>query len=180
MKSPTPETQCAEGIFQMQYPICVVNFTNKISRSSWPWHNLWKLLTIHFRNNYFHSYVDRSGFYLQVYILSWLEKSLRFTVFRLLENAFVKLPCPYHDLIINLPCRTGPKKLTQNILFPICHKKLPSILYGVRHYALDLLENHVGVYPSIFARKSRIKLANILNLAKRIVRQNRSVSLRII
>ena len=41
------------------------------------------------------------------------------------------------------------------------------------------LENHAGVYPSIFARKCRIKLANIFNLAKRIVRQNRSVSLRI-
>ena len=106
MESPTPETQCAEGIFQLQYPICVVNFTNKISRSIWPWHNLWKLLIIHFRNKYFHNCVDWSGFYLQVYIPSWLEKSLRFTVFRLLENAFVKLPCPYHDLIINPPCRT--------------------------------------------------------------------------
>ena len=28
MKSPIPETQCAESIFQMQYPICAVNFTN--------------------------------------------------------------------------------------------------------------------------------------------------------
>ena len=27
-------SQCAEGIFQMQYPICAVNFINKISRSS--------------------------------------------------------------------------------------------------------------------------------------------------
>ena len=34
MKSPTPETQCAEGIFQMKYFIFVVNFTNKISSSS--------------------------------------------------------------------------------------------------------------------------------------------------
>ena len=32
MKSPTPEGQCAKGIFQMLYPICVVNFTNNISR----------------------------------------------------------------------------------------------------------------------------------------------------
>ena len=29
MKSPTSETQCAEGIFQMQYPVCAVNFINK-------------------------------------------------------------------------------------------------------------------------------------------------------
>ena len=108
MKSPTPETQCAEGIFQMQYPICAVNSTNKISSSSWPWHKLWKRLTINFRNKYFRNSVDWSGHYLQVYIPSWLVKILRFTVFRLLENAFVKLPCPYHDLIINPLCRTVP------------------------------------------------------------------------
>ena len=30
MKSPTLETQCAEGIFQMQYPICAVNLKIKI------------------------------------------------------------------------------------------------------------------------------------------------------
>ena len=30
MKSPpTPETQCAECIFQKRYPICAVKFTNK-------------------------------------------------------------------------------------------------------------------------------------------------------
>ena len=49
-----------------------------------------------------------------------------------------------------------------------------------RHYVLAPLENHVAMYPSIFARKCRIKLANILNLAKWIVRQNRPVSVRII
>ena len=32
-KSPTPETQYEEGIFQIQYPICAVIFTNKMSRS---------------------------------------------------------------------------------------------------------------------------------------------------
>ena len=30
MKSPTPEAQCAEGTFQMQYLICAVNFANNI------------------------------------------------------------------------------------------------------------------------------------------------------
>ena len=107
MKSPTPEKQCNEGIFQIQYPICAINFTNKISRSSWPWHNLWKLLTFSFKNKYFHNSVDWSGFYLQVYIPSWLAKILRFIVFRLLENAFARLPCLYHDLIINAPCKTA-------------------------------------------------------------------------
>ena len=29
MKSPTPETQCAESIFQIQYPIGAVNFQIK-------------------------------------------------------------------------------------------------------------------------------------------------------
>ena len=33
----------------------------------------------------------------------------------------------------------------------------PTILYGARHYALAPLKNLVGVYPSIFARKCRIK-----------------------
>ena len=45
-----------------------------------------------------------------------------------------------------------------------------------RHYALAPLENHVGVYASsIFASKRRLKLVSILNLAKSIVLQNRSV-----
>ena len=58
MKSPTPEKQFNEGIFQIQYPICAVNFTNKISRSSWPLHKLWKLLACSFKNKYFHNSVD--------------------------------------------------------------------------------------------------------------------------
>ena len=31
MKYPTQEAQCAEGIFQIQTPICGVNFSNNIS-----------------------------------------------------------------------------------------------------------------------------------------------------
>ena len=31
MKSPTPEAKCAEGVFQIQSPICGVNFSNNIS-----------------------------------------------------------------------------------------------------------------------------------------------------
>ena len=30
MKSPTPETKYAEGVFQIQSPICGVNFPNNI------------------------------------------------------------------------------------------------------------------------------------------------------
>ena len=96
-------------------------------------------------------------------------------VFRLLEKAFAKLSHPYHDLIINSTYRTTPQTLSA--IFP---EKLlgigPSILFSGTHYILAPLENNVRVYaPSIFAKKYRLKLVNILNLAKRIVSQNRSV-----
>ena len=122
--------------------------------------NLWKLLTINFRNKYFHNSVEWSGLYLPVYIPSWLAI----------------------HLIFNPPINQSANKFLQSNLSSICNEKLPSILYGARHYGLPPLENLVEVYPSIFARKCRIKLANILNLAKKIVRQweNKSVSLCII
>ena len=68
--------------------------------------NLWKFLTINFKNKYFHNLDSWSGLYLQMYIPSRLANILRFTAFKSLENAFVKLPCPWYDLIINPPCRT--------------------------------------------------------------------------
>ena len=79
------------------------------------------------------------------------------------------------DVTINPPFRAVPNKFTQNNLPSIRHDKLPYILYGAEHYVLAPLENLVGVYPSVFARKCRMKLAKILNLAKKIVRKNRSV-----
>ena len=39
-------------------------------------------------------------------------------------------------------------------------KSFPPYFIWARHYVLAPLENHVGVYPSIFARKCRTKLAN--------------------
>ena len=83
----------------------------------------------------------------------------------LLKNLFVKLPCPWHELIINPPCRTASQ-----LIAPICHEKLLqkglSILYG-EYYVLTPLENRVGVYaPSVFARKCRLRLVDILNLEK--------------
>ena len=128
MKSPTRETKCAEGIFQMQYPICAVNFTNQISKSSWPWRNLWKFLPINFKNKYFHNSVDWSRLYPQVYIPSWLAKILRFAVFRLLENAFVRHPCPYYHLNINPPSRTVPPINLPKIIWP------PSAMKGFPPY----------------------------------------------
>ena len=100
-----PLRQCAEGIFQRQFPIYTVNFTNKMSGSSWTWHNLWKFLTNNLRNKYFHNSVNWSGFIFKC-ISFMIGKSFQITAFRLLENAFVKLPCPHHHLIINPPCRT--------------------------------------------------------------------------
>ena len=67
MKSQAPEAQCAEDVFQMQYLICAINFTNNISKLASTWRNLWKLLAINFNNKYFHNFVDWSGVYLQVY-----------------------------------------------------------------------------------------------------------------
>ena len=95
----------------MHSPICVVNFTNNMSRSGWTWHKLWNILTIYFKYKYFHNSAHWSGRYLELYIPWWLVKVLRFNICRLLENSFVKLPrlCP--DLIINPLCRTTPQQI---------------------------------------------------------------------
>ena len=55
MKSPTLETKCEKSIFQIQSPICGVNFSNDISitqvsvneRKNF-WLDHWNLLTINF------------------------------------------------------------------------------------------------------------------------------------
>ena len=83
-------------------------------------------------------------------------------------------------LQLSLHVEQSPNKFTENNLFPICHEKLPSILYRTRRYAPVPLENLAGVHPSIFVRKCRINLPKILNLANGILRQNRSVSFCII
>ena len=165
----------------MQSPICSVNFTNNISRSGRTWHNLWKLLAINFKDKYFPNSADRSGFYLQVYIDSLLAKILGFTVFRLLENAFMKLPHHWHDLIINPHIERppnlftpSPKEIVSYLPWKAFRKRSLHTLWG-EHYALAPLKTHVGLYaPSILAKKCKLKPANILNLAKRIVWQNRS------
>ena len=64
-------------------------------------------------------------------------------------------------------CRFGPiywRNPERNTLVLVHH------IFRGRHYALPPLENHVGVYASsIFAKKCRLKLVNILNLVKRIL-----------
>ena len=87
----------------------------------WTWHNRWNiLLTINFNYKYFHNSVDWSGLYFKCISLHDCQKVQDYiaTVFRLLENAFVKLHHPSHDLIINPPCRRVPKNLSS-----ICHEK---------------------------------------------------------
>ena len=96
----------------------------------------------------------------------------------LLPEAEVLSPW-YDDLIINPPSRTALQyiclpKLVAHLPWKTFRKRFFVLYRG--HYALAPLENTVGVYaPSIFAQKCRLKLVNILNLAKTIVWQNRSM-----
>ena len=155
-----PKPWGEEGVFQMQYLICALNFTNNISETDLIWHNLWKLLTINFKNKYFHNPVDWSELYLQVYIPSWFSKNSRFPGFWLLENAFVKFPCPLHDLMINPLWITLPQKICQENFFPYLPWKASRKIMGGSTMS--------SVYaPKIFARNCRLKLANKLNSAKK-------------
>ena len=145
-----------------------------MSKSDWTWRNLWNfLLTINFKYEYFHNSVDWSGLCLQVYIPSWLPKKSRlYTVFRLLENAFVKLPHPWHNLIINPPLRT-PTQFFLHLPWNVFIKRSLHVFRG-RNYALAPLENHVGGICSLNICNADLNLLTS-NLSRRIVWQNRSV-----
>ena len=79
------------------------------------------LETLNLKDKLFHSSIDWLGLYLQVYIPSWVGEVFRFTVFRLLENAFVKL-FPSLGMIwsLLLPSRTTHPlyKLVEKSLTP--------------------------------------------------------------
>ena len=147
----------------MQYPICALNFANNISRPGWTWYNLWKLLAIKFMNTYFHNSVDQSGIYH--HIPSWLANFLKFTVIRLLENEFVKLLCPWNDVIINPPYRevtskfVPPPKKTKVVphLLWKAFRKIPPYFMGVRHYAVAPLENDLGCMTPQYFNELQIK-----------------------
>ena len=65
--------------------------------------------------------------HIRKYIFACKSKNIfRCTVFRLLESAFVKLPYPWHDLIINPPCRTAapPISFPKKVCSLIFHEKL--------------------------------------------------------
>ena len=161
MKSQTHEAWCAKGVFLIQLTICIVNFTNML-RSGWTWNNLWNLLTINLKYKCYHNLVQ--GFIFKgISLHDWKNEKWS------LKNVFVKLPCLWYNLIIIPHVEQPPNKL-----LPICHEKffekVPSLLYA-GYYAFDPLENHAGVHaPAIFARKCRLRLVNILNLAKRLYR----------
>ena len=109
-----------------------------MSRSCWTCHNLWGfLLTINFQYKYFHNSVD--WFCISLHDC---QKFQDYIVLRLLENAFVKLPHPRHDLIINPPCRTGPKKKKKNKTLP----HLPWKAFIKRSFH----EKHLYKGPSMF------------------------------
>ena len=100
------------------------------------------LITININNKSFHNSTNSSELYLQVYIPS-CRKIFRFTMFRILDNAFGKLPCPWYELIINTLCKTIPHKFTPKRLFhhlpwkAFFHKKVS--LYFKWVYTMPLL-----------------------------------------
>ena len=90
-------------------------------KEKWTWYDIWNLLAVNVKDKPFHSSIDWSGLYLQVFIPPWLGNIFRFTVFTLLKNAFVKLS-PWHDLIISTPMwNTTPHRFSQKSLSP-CRK----------------------------------------------------------
>ena len=77
-----------------------------------------KLLRINFKNKYFNNFITGQGFIFKCMSFHDWQKILRFTVFRLLKNVFVKLSCPWHDIIINPPCRTVPQQICPETFVP--------------------------------------------------------------
>ena len=99
--NPQPLRHNVERVFfLMQYPICTVNFTN-MSRSDSTWNNLWNLLTINFKYKYFHNFGQ--GFIFKYISLHDLKRKNDYWKMYLWNS-----PNPWHDLIINPPCRTNP------------------------------------------------------------------------
>ena len=74
----------------------------------------------------FHNSVDWSRLSLHVYFLPWLGKTFRFRVFRLLENAFVKLSIPPWP-----PTHVG--HLSHNLLVNFCPAMKSFFSKGVPH-----------------------------------------------
>ena len=112
---------------------------------------------------------------MQVYIPPRLEKIFRFTVFKILENSFVKSPSPlsspWYDLIIDLlPSRTiRPINVAKKLCPPSAMKSFFRRKYHYTEGATmpmlgkKFVRGYVFLY---YLRGSGLKLINILELAK--------------
>ena len=79
--------------FSQLYVVLNFQIIHQLS-GDWTWLVLLKLIRINFKNKFLHNSIDWLGLYLQISIPPWLGNFFRFTVFRLLENAFGKFYSP--------------------------------------------------------------------------------------
>ena len=95
-RNPQPLRHSVERMFFKFNQLFVVLTFQIIHQLSgdWTWLVLLKLLRINFKNKSLHNSIDWLGLYLQISIPPWLGNFFRFTVFRLLENAFGKFYSP--------------------------------------------------------------------------------------
>ena len=142
MNSPAPEALCAKGICQIQSPFSVVNFANNVSILHITWHNFWNLLSTNLNDKSFHDSIEWSGIYLQVNVPLRLGKTFRFSVFRLLENPFVKLPL---SMIISPSIKNNTYNLPLKICLPMKsffgNKVPPTHTLGGRRHDEGVIKN---------------------------------------
>ena len=79
--------------FNQLFVVLTFQIIHQLS-GDWTWLVLLKLLRINFKNKSLHNSIDWLWLYLQISIPPWLGNFFRFTVFRLLENAFGKFYSP--------------------------------------------------------------------------------------
>ena len=161
MISPTHEAELASmcwGYFSNANPLLFVLLTLQIIRLSCTWHNLWNLLTINFKNKYFHNSVDWSGLYLQLYIPFSFIYSFQIIIKYICEN----LPL--------MPHVEEPTKFVPHL--PWKALKSPSIHFGGD--TVLALDQFGGMCLKI-PKEVRSKTCYISSLAKGIVWLNSSV-----
>ena len=66
------------------------------------------LLLINLKDESFHNFIEWLGLYLQVNIPACLGNVFKLQCSNYWKMHFVKLPPPWYDLIISLPCRIIP------------------------------------------------------------------------
>ena len=62
------------------------------------------------------------------------SKNFKICSFQITGKCICQTTLPLQSLTFHV--EQSPNKFAQKNLSPICHEKLPSILYGARHYAL--------------------------------------------